>query len=264
MVVLITGASSGIGKACAEACAAARLTVYGTSRRPAEHAAAYPLVAMDVTDDASVRAAIDHVIAREGKIDALVNSAGFGVAGAIEDTSIAEAVRQFETNFFGVLRVCQAVLPAMRRAGAGRIINVSSIGGAIGLPFQGMYSASKFALEGLTESLRQEVSHYGIYATLIQPGDVRTAITDNRQRAAASASPSYGDAFERALTVIEREERGGIAPEAVARLVLRVIRARAPRVRYRVGKLSQRSSVAMKALIPSRLFERALMSYYRL
>lgn len=265
MVVLITGASSGIGKACAEACVAAKMTVYGTSRRPATATAPFHMIEMDVTSDTSVHTAVGHVLAKESRIDVVVNNAGFVLAGAIEETSIDEATQQFETNFFGVLRVCQAVLPAMRAAGVGRIINVSSLAGKMGLPFQGLYSASKFAVEGLTESLRQEVSPYGIEATLIEAGDVRTPITDNRRRAARSAAPSpYRDAFECAMQVIEREERRGIDPAKVARLVLQVIRSRAPRVRYRVGKFSQRSSILAKTVMPSRVFEKILMWYHDL
>ena len=270
-VVLITGASSGIGKACAEACAAAGMKVYGTSRRPAtttttaSPAGGVKMIAMDVTEDGSVRAAVAEVLAKEGRIDVVVNNAGFGIAGAIEDTSLAEAVRQFETNFFGVLRVCHAVLPSMRQAGGGRIINIGSLGGAMGLPFQGLYSASKFAIEGLTESLRHEVARYGIEVTVIQAGDVCTSFTDNRIRATSSAAPSsvYGEAFELALKAQEREEQRGIAPALVGKLVLRLIHTRALRVRYPIGKLSRLSLVA-KSVMPSRWFEKALGSYFDL
>lgn len=291
-VVLITGASSGIGKACAEACAAAGMKVYGTSRRAAKAAraaapddatpsaalasdvaatgaaaqrAGYRMIAMDVTDEASVRDAVAYVLAAEARLDAVVNNAGFGIAGAVEDTSLAEAARQFETNFFGVLRVCQAVLPAMREARSGRIINVGSLGGAMGLPFQGLYSASKFAIEGLTESLRHEVARYGIEVTVIQAGDVSTAFTENRVRAAGSSAASsvYGESFERALKAQEREEQRGIPPALVGLLVQRLIHTRKLRVRYPIGKLSRLSLVA-KSILPSRWFERALGKYFDL
>ncbi len=268
VTVLVTGASSGIGKACAEACARAGMKVYGTSRKAGElpaasEAGAVSMIALDVTDEGSVRAAVAKILEREGKIDVVVNNAGFGIAGAIEDTSMEEAMRQFETNFFGVMRVCQAVLPAMRGAGSGRIINIGSLGGAMGLPFQGLYSASKYAIEGLTECLRYEVARHGIDVTVIQAGDVATGFTENRVRASASSGPAsaYAETFTRAISAQERTEKLGIAPALVGELIVKLIRARALRVRYPIGKLSRVSLVA-KSLLPSRWFERALGGYF--
>lgn len=182
-VVLVTGASSGIGQACAELLSARGHTVYGTSRKPPPEPARHRMLELDVTRDDSVQKAVATVLEEQGHLDVVVNNAGYALAGPIEDTSIEEARHQLDTNFFGVLRVCKAVLPSMRARGSGLIVNVSSLGGMVGLPFQGLYSASKFALEGLTESLRQEVAPFGVQVTLLQPGDVRTAITDNRVRA---------------------------------------------------------------------------------
>src|SRR5580700_9890414 len=146
-VVLVTGASSGIGRACAELLAARGYRVDGASRRPVSRALVEP-VSMDVRDDASVRDAVEGVMAREGRIDIVVNNAGIAIAGAVEDTSIEEAIEQFDVNFFGVLRVCRAVLPHMRERRSGYIVNIGSIGGLVAIPFQGLYSASKFALKG--------------------------------------------------------------------------------------------------------------------
>ena len=145
-VLLITGASSGIGKICAEYLHGRGYKVYGASRTPPS-GIGYPHIRMDVNDDGSVIAGMGEVVDKEGRIDVVVNCAGFGIAGSVEDTSLDEAKAQFETNFFGVLRVCKAVLPSMRRAGSGLIINISSIAGVVSLPFQGFYSAGKFALE---------------------------------------------------------------------------------------------------------------------
>ncbi|MBJ6762566.1 SDR family oxidoreductase [Myxococcaceae bacterium JPH2] len=264
-VALITGASSGIGQACATLLAAHGLTVYGTARQAQSAPEGCTLIPMDVTRDDSVKQAVGEVLTREGRIDVVVNNAGYGLAGSIEDTSLDEARLQFETNFFGVMRVCKAVLPTMRQLQAGLIVNISSLGGAIGLPFQGLYSASKFALEGFTEALRQEVRPFGIHAVLIQPGDIQTRITQNRVRAQATGPGStYQEHFEGALKVIEREEQAGIPPTAVAQQVLRLVTGRSFRVRYRVGRLSQTSSVAAKAILPSGMFEKALMSFYGL
>jgi NAD(P)-dependent dehydrogenase (short-subunit alcohol dehydrogenase family) len=264
-VVLITGASSGIGQACAELLGAHGHTVYGTSRRPSPDGEHHRMLEMDVTRDDSVQRAVDTVLAREGRIDVVVNNAGFVMAGAVEDVSIEEARQQLDTNFFGVLRVCKAVLPSMRERRSGLIINISSLGGAAGLPFQGLYSASKFALEGLTESLRQEVAPFGIEATLVQPGDVRTRVRENRVKARESGPGSaYREFFTKVLKTVEAEEGEGIAPQAVARKVLALTEKRRVRVRYTVGHLSQRVALMAKTLLPSRTFEQMVMSLYGL
>ncbi|HEX2569979.1 MAG TPA: SDR family NAD(P)-dependent oxidoreductase [Polyangia bacterium] len=264
--VLITGASSGIGLACARWLAERGYRVFGASRRPppAGDAAGFEYVAMDVTDDASVAAAVAEVVARAGRIDVVVNNAGFGYAGAIEDTSIEEARAQLDANFLGVLRVLHQVLPHMRAAGGGRVINISSIGGLIGAPFQGMYSASKFALEGLTEVLRHEVRADHIHVSLVEPGDFNTGFTANRRivRGAGEGSP-YREQFARTLAVIERDEAQAPGPRAIARLVERIIRTRRPALRYPVGVLLQRLGVTLRRFLPAALFEAIVRLLYR-
>ena len=260
-VVLVTGASSGIGRACAELLAARGYHVYGASRRPLE-STVEPIV-MDVTDDASVRDAVARVIAREGRIDIVVNNAGIGIAGAIEDTSVEEAREQFEVNFFGVLRVCRAVVPVLRKQRASYIVNIGSIGGLIAIPYQGLYSASKFALEGLTESLRLEVRPFGVHVVLIEPGDHRTAFTGNRRRTADSQSnAAYNARFHRAVERMAADEQSGPGPEAVARLLLRIVRKAQPRLRYTTGPTPQRAAVWLKRLTPYALVEKLMDFYY--
>ncbi|MCP3102168.1 SDR family oxidoreductase [Myxococcus sp. K15C18031901] len=265
-VVLVTGASSGIGEACAELLSARGHTVYGTSRQArAGQPARYAMLELDVTQEDSVRRAVATVLEREGRVDGVVNNAGHALAGALEDTSVEEAWKQLDTNVLGVLRVCRAVLPGMRERRSGRIINIGSLGGVVGLPFQGFYSASKFALEGLTESLRQELEPFGIQAALVQPGDVRTRLTDNRVRAAGSGEGSaYHAAFETVLGIIEKEEREGVPPEDVARCVLSLMEAPSMPVRVSVGKLAQRAAVVAKTVLPAKTFEGVLMSMYGL
>lgn len=264
--VLITGARTGIGRACAEALAQSGYRVYGTSRHPPrEEAPPFKWLPMDVDDSASVDDGIAQIVAETGGLDVVVNNAGFGYGGAIEDTSVEEAKALFETNFFGVLRVCRAVLPVMRRQGHGLIVNISSIGGVMGLPYQGMYSATKFALEGMSEALRLEVKPFGVHVVLIEPGDVRTSFTENRRHTLASqTSPVYRDLYHRVLAKIEADERGGIAPEAVARLLLRVVRRRSPAPRYVVGPFYEQLAVWAKRWLPARAFEWLLMKNYNL
>jgi NAD(P)-dependent dehydrogenase (short-subunit alcohol dehydrogenase family) len=266
-VVLVTGASSGIGQSCARLFAARGQRVFGTSRHPEHHAVeGVEMVAMDVTSDDSVARGVEAVLAAAGHIDVVVNNAGYCLAGSTEDTSLAEAQRQFDTNFFGVLRVCKAVLPSMRARGRGLIINVGSLGGLVGLPYQGVYSATKFALEGLTESLRYELRPFGVDVTIVEPGDIETPITDNRVFAEAAASPSspYKASFDATMAIIEREERGGASAASVAEAVFRVANERRPAIRHTVGRLSQRSSSWGKRFMPARVFERIIRSYYGL
>jgi NAD(P)-dependent dehydrogenase (short-subunit alcohol dehydrogenase family) len=275
-VVLVTGASSGIGKACAEFLFARGCRVYGTSRhapravveaRTSDLAPLLRMIPLDVTSDESVAAAIGIVLACEGRIDAVVNNAGFGIAGAAELTAIDEAREQFETNFFGTVRVCRAVLPAMRQRGSGRIVNISSIAGQIGIPFQAFYSASKFAIEGFTEALRMEVAPFGIQVVLVEPGDFRTGFTAARRMArGADGNPQgspYGERQAKALAVMEHDETHGAKPRAVARLVHRIITTRSPGVRYAVGPVSEKLALILKRLLPSRLLSWGIAKYYR-
>ena len=253
-VVLITGASSGIGACCAAYSSRTRISRLWSfadrERTTGRHAA----IDRMLTDDASVSQAVATVLDHEGRIDVLINSAGFGVAGAVEDTAMEEAVSQFEVNFFGTVRVCRAVLPIMRSQNAGYIVNIGSIGGLIAIPFQGFYSASKFALEGLSESLRIEVRPFGIHVVVIEPGDHRTGFTHNRRPTAASTGASaYRNRFERAIARMASDEQNGPKPDAIARLVQKVIDDRRPRLRYTVGPASQRAAVWLKRLLPNRV-----------
>ena len=264
-VVLITGASSGIGQACGRRLARRGYQVFGTSRRPQPGAEEpFEVIPMDVTDDISVHQGVATVLARAGRLDAVVNNAGFGFGGSVEDTSIDEARESFETNFYGLLRVCRAVLPHLRERRAGTIVNVSSLGGLIAVPFQGIYCATKFATEGASEALRMEVRPFGIHVVLIEPGDTRTGFTANRRRTQASQAGSpYADNMQRALAVAEHDEQTKSSPEAVARLLERILRSRSPRLRYPVGSAFQRFTVGARKLMPAALFERLLRQYYR-
>jgi NAD(P)-dependent dehydrogenase (short-subunit alcohol dehydrogenase family) len=262
-VVLITGASSGIGRACAEYLHQRGHRVYGASRRA--QSAPFTTIQMDVDRDLSVKQGVDLVLKNEARLDVVVNSAGFALAGSIEDTSITEARSQLETNFFGALRVCRAALPVMKAQRFGYIVNISSLGGLIGLPFQGLYSASKFALEGMSEALRMEARLLGIRVVLVEPGNFSTQLTSNRQRAAQSRqNPAYLEEFTHALAVVEADEMRGASPEKIASLIERIIRDPSPRLRYTTGPVLERAAVALKKVLPPRLFEWGVMKYYRL
>lgn len=268
--ILVTGASSGIGLATAKHLAASGHRVFGTSRRSPEQVAErlgalpFDVVTMDVCDPESVAACVRGVLER-GPIDVVVNNAGMGIAGAIEDTSDEEALAQLDTNLLGVHRVCRAVLPAMRARGQGRIVNVGSLAGRITLPFQGFYSASKYALEAYTESLRMELRPFGITATIIEPGDFQTEFTASRQYVLGTGEDSaYESNLRACMAIAEADEQSGRGPEQVARTIARAIRARRPRIRYAVGAPFQVFGVALKRFLPDRWFEAAMRMLYKL
>jgi len=212
-----------------------------------------------------VRQGVDYILKKEGRIDVVVNNAGCGVAGSIEDTRLDEAQALFETNLWGAFRVCKTVLPIMRGQQSGYIVTMSSIGGQIAIPFQGLYSAAKFALEGLMEALSMEVRPFGIHVVLIEPGDCKTQFTANRRRTLDSQqNRAYMERCNTAVGIMEHDEMHGISPHNVAQLLERIIRTPRPRLRYKVGAASQKIAVTLKKIIPGRLFERLLMMYYKI
>jgi NAD(P)-dependent dehydrogenase (short-subunit alcohol dehydrogenase family) len=256
-VVLITGASAGIGRATADRLHGQGWTVVGASRRGTASGGWAPMV-MDVDDDDSVRTGVETVVAERGRLAAVVACAGWGLAGAVEQTPIDQAKRQLETNFWGTVRVVQAVLPVMRRQGGGRVVLVSSIGGIVALPFQAFYSASKFALEGYGEALAYEVAPFGIAVTLVEPGNVRTEFTENRLDVVPpDGEDAYADMVAKSVGLMARDEQNGVPPGDVAVAVARALDSRRPRRRVSVGKPDERVGIIAKRLLPSRIFERA-------
>jgi NAD(P)-dependent dehydrogenase (short-subunit alcohol dehydrogenase family) len=253
-VVLITGASSGIGRACAVHFAARGLRVYGTSRTGRGDGSDVRWLEMNVDDDASVEGGVKRILDEAGHIDVVVNNAGFAIAGSVEDTSIDEAKRQFETNVFGVLRVCRAVLPGMRARKAGTIVNISSLGGVFGMPFSGIYSASKFAVEGLSEAMRLETQRFGVKVVLVEPGDIRTNLPEARRAVLASTGSPYEERFTRVMALSKRDEDRAPDPAIVATLVGRIASMKSPKMRYTVGMASQRIVYWLKRVLPVRLF----------
>src|SRR5262249_2850675 len=244
--------------------------VYGTSRRAsftleASAGRRFAMIPLDVASDDSVRAAVAFVHEREGRLDVVVNNAGVGLAGAVEDTSVEEAQALFETNFFGMHRVCRAVGPILRAQGSGLIVNVSSIGGLITIPFQGFYSASKYAVESMTDALRLELKPFGIAVCLIEPGDFKTGFTAARSFAAASASGSaYEERCRRAVDVMMHDEQHGSNPHELALLLERVIGTPKPKPRYLAGKRMQKLGPLVQRVLPTRWFDAIMASIYHL
>lgn len=236
-VTLVTGASSGIGREIAQHLAQRGARVFGTARHPksASPVPGVELIRMDVTDDASVSEAIQGIVQQAGPVEVLVNNAGYGLIGALEETTLQEARDQFETNFFGVLRVTNAVLARMRQAGYGRIGNISSVVGFIPAPFMGMYTASKHAVEGYTETLDHEVRQFGVRAVLVQPSYTKSNISQN-EKTAQTHVDAYAVHRQRMHERVAKGVKHGDEPQLVAEAVMRAVTAKSPRLRYPVGQ----------------------------
>lgn len=219
-VVVMTGGSSGIGLLTAAALRDAGYRVYEISRRPSEIPDVQH-ISGDVTSEESVRSAVAAVMEAEGRIDILINNAGFGISGAVEYTDMDDARRQFDVNFFGMARMCAEVLPHMRKAGQGRILNLSSVAAAIPIPFQTFYSASKAAVNAYTLALGNEVRPYGISVCAVMPGDIRTGFTAARKKANAGDA-EYGGRVSRSVEKMEQDEKNGMEPASVARFLCRL------------------------------------------
>jgi NAD(P)-dependent dehydrogenase (short-subunit alcohol dehydrogenase family) len=261
--VLVTGASSGFGEATASLLAQRGYRVFGTGRAPDRNRAwGYEMLPLDVRSDDSVRACVQGLMERTGRLDVLINNAGYELAGAVEETSISEARDQFETNFFGAARMVKAALPVMRKQKGGRILLVSSLAGLISVPFHGFYSASKHALEGYAEALRHEVKGFNISVSLIEPGFFRTNLARAARNSIETVS-EYAGMRERALKAFVRAVQAGEDPGLVASLILTVVGSRSPRLRYRVGKDAKRLP-RIKALVPEAAFEAGVRRNFHL
>jgi NAD(P)-dependent dehydrogenase (short-subunit alcohol dehydrogenase family) len=262
-VALVTGVSSGIGWATAELLAEHGFHVFGTMRRPGENApSGVEILPLDVRDDASVRSCVDRVLGTAGRIDLLVNNAGVALYGALEEVSIEQARALFETNFFGVLRMTQAALPTMREQGRGRIVNIGSVAGFLPIPFEGIYSASKQALEGYSDTLRLEVRPFRIHVSLIEPSFIRTDI-DRRSVLADRLLAAYEEQRRRSIEVLRRSVETGNPPSMVAHAVLRAATSRNPRRRYLIGRDAQVLR-GLRTLLPAGWFELGLRRRFRL
>ncbi len=263
-VILLTGASSGIGLASANKLSSEQHVVYGTTRDAERlNGVSFKPVKMDVTDDGSVQNAIDQIIKAEKKIDVLINNAGNGITGPAYAMPYEMAKKQFEVNFFGVVRMCSAVIPHMLQQKKGLIINISSLGGLFGLPYQALYSASKFAIEGYSESMRMELRKTGIRVVVINPGDFKTDFGRNREKLSFTLQhEALHKNYQAAVNNMEKDENAAPGPEAVALKLSKIIEKSNPSHRYLVGQPSQTLVPLLKRLLPGALFEKLLSEHY--
>jgi short-subunit dehydrogenase len=263
-VALVTGVSSGIGRATAELLAGRGFTVFGTRRSAATSVGLgnVELLSLDVRNDESVRTCVAAVLARARRIDALINNAGYALIGSAEETSLEEAKQLFETNFFGVLRMTQAVLPLMRQQGSGRIAVIGSVVGFLPGPYESIYSASKHALEGYIESLDYEVRQFGIRAAIIEPGFIRTNIAESSQMAARRIE-AYARDRDHVVSAIHNSVTNGEDPNRVAAVVYEALTSRSPRIRYPAGQQAKFLR-RVRRFAPSRILERGLRKQFQL
>lgn len=262
-VILITGISSGFGRAMAARLSSEGHKVYGTYRRETERIPGVVYIRAEVTSEAEVEAAVSRVAAAEGRIDVFISNAGMGIGGPLELCSIDDALRQMDVNWAGTVRFLHFVLPVMRRCSGGTVICMSSIGGRMGLPYQGLYSASKFAIEGYCEALRMEVKKLGIKVVVLEPGDFATGFTAQRKSVGTEEAAALYPGYARTLASIEKDETTGLKPEYLARKVSAIIAKRHPSQRYIIATGLQKLSVLIKGILPAGLFTRILSLYYK-
>ena len=264
-IVLVTGGSSGLGKAICEHLILKGYKVYGTSRFPHKYPeVSFPLLELDVTSDDSVSDCINTLFKLEGQLDVLVNNAGIGITGPVEEIPLEQMSKNFDTNLFGPIRLIKRVLPIMRKNNGGHIINITSIGGYMGLPYRGVYSASKNALEIMSEALRMEVKPFGIKVSTLAPGSFATDIQSRRFHAPVQEHSAYKIVYQQQLNLIHSSIKDGGNPKDVSEMILKIIKNPNPDVRYVVGKSSQKISLLLKRLLPSNWFEKQLMRHFNL
>ena len=264
-VVLITGGSSGIGKSIGEFLHQKGFLVYGTSRNPEKITnSIFPLVALDVRDKQSIVNCVAEVIQKSGRLDIVINNAGVGITGPIEEIPTEEIRNNFETNLFGPIEVMKTVLPQMREQKSGLIINITSIAGYMGLPYRGIYSASKGALELITEALRMEVKSFGIQITNVAPGDFATNIAAGRYHAPVVKGSAYEVPYGNTLKEMDSHVDSGSNPNEMAEAIFAIIQTDKPKVHYKVGAFMQKFSIVLKRILPDTVYEKMLMNHYKL
>lgn len=264
-VIFITGASSGIGKAIGEFLHHKNFIVFGTSRNPSKvENSLFPLVQLDVRDSNSIASATAEVIEKAGRIDVLINNAGVGITGPLEEIPLEEIRNNFETNLFGPIDVMKTVLPQMRTQKSGLIINITSIAGYMGLPYRSVYSSSKGALELITEALRMEVKSFGIHITNVAPGDFATNIAAGRYHAPVLKGSAYETTYGATLNEMNTHVDSGSNPNEMAEAIYKIINTSNPKIHYKVGAFMQKFSIVLKRILPDKVYEKMLMNHYKL
>jgi short-subunit dehydrogenase len=265
-IILITGVSTGFGKQTARLLADEGHKVYGTVRNDSVPDESVNYLKLDLTDDSSIKKTVKFILEKEGRIDVLINNAGMHTGGPVETSPIENIKLQMDTNFLGMVNLIREVLPIMRSQKSGTIINFSSIGGLMGLPFQAFYSAGKFAIEGFSEALRMEIRQYNIKVVLINPGDFHTNNSANRRNflAPTGTDDPYNEQFRKTLTIIEKDEANGWTPEVLAKKLVKIVNSKNPGQRYIIASFKQKLAVRLKYILPGKLFRMILEDHYKI
>lgn len=249
-VAVVTGGSSGIGLCVAERLLKSGVKVYEISRHKKENSPFFHITA-DVSDENEVRNAVDEILRAEGYIDLLVNCAGFGISGAVEFTKTDDAKRQFDVNFFGIVNMCAAVIPAMRKQKSGKIINISSVAASVPIPFQTFYSASKAAINSYTMALSNELKPFGIKVCAVMPGDIKTGFTASRKKN-IMGDEEYGGRITRSVSLMEKDESNGMAPEKVGAYIVKISEKKNIKPLYTI-RADYKAAVILSKILPARM-----------
>ena len=262
-VILITGASSGIGKAIGDLLCNKNFKVYGTSRDPSKYINSnFQLLGLNVNNPASINKCIDEIIKIEGSIDVLINNAGVGITGPLEEIPEIEIENNFKTNFFGPLNIIKKVLPIMRSKKSGLIINVTSLAAYVGTPYRSVYSASKAALDLVSETLNMETKPFNIKVVTVAPGEFSTNIASRRYHASSEKSSPYYFNYSKALKLMNDHVDGGADPKLIGKLILKIINSKNPKKKYIAGSFVEKIAPYLKLLLPQKVFENLIMRSY--
>jgi NAD(P)-dependent dehydrogenase (short-subunit alcohol dehydrogenase family) len=262
-IILVTGGSSGIGKAIGEYLADKGYTVYGTSRDISKHPESkFRLLTLDVTNNDQINSCINQIINLEGRIDVLINNAGVGITGPLEETPEEEIHKHFKTNLYGPINMIKAVLPFMRKERNGLIINITSIAGYVGSPFRSIYSAGKAALDLISETLNMETKEFKINVVSIAPGDYLTNIPKGRFHSPVKEESPYKNSYKKGLETMNKHIDSGADPKIIGKLVYKILNSRNPKKKYLSGSFIETLAPFLKFILPQRLFEYIVMKNY--
>ncbi len=262
-VVLLTGASGGLGSAIAKHLKKQGYKVYGAGRKQVK-SPDFTWLYIDLNQPETIDTAIQSILEKEKKIDILINNAGIGVTGSLEEMNMSDVRKAFEVNFFGLLYLIQKTLPLMRQQHYGTVINISSIAGYTGLPFRGVYSATKSAVMRLSEALSSEVQQFGIKVVDIAPGDFKTNIADGRLYTPLKQDSPYFEDYKRVLKMIDEEVAGGLGPDNLGKKIPKIIDSKNPKLRYNIGIFLQKMTPYLTCVLSGRLFEKLILKHYKM
>ena len=261
-VIVVTGASSGIGKSIALFLSSKGFIVYGTCRNPKKYNIKdFELIKCDIDSAVEIKNCIKYIVKKEGIIDVLINNAGIGITGPLEETSESDIKSAFQTNLFGPITIIKECIPIMRKNNSGLIINITSVLGYFGIPFRGIYCATKSSLEIVGEVFNMELKKFNINVVNVAPGDFKTNIASRRIDSKSNNFSNYDEEYYKSLKSANNHVENAMSPEIVSKLIYKIINLKNPKIHYRVGQFIQKFSIVLKMILPDKLFEKILLHY---